>query len=101
MTRTSWTELKAGRLRRMSMSERAAYERAYAEAQCAAEVGEAVRAGREAAGLTQRELASRVGTSQSAIARLEAGGIGATVTTLHRVAAALGLELSIQLRTSA
>lgn len=101
MARTSWTELKDKRLGRMTADERTEYERAYAEAQLAAEVGERVRAAREAAGLSQRDLAARMGTSQAAIARLEAGGVGATLTTLHRVAVALGLELSVELRPSA
>ena len=52
----------------------------------------------EAAGLSQRELASRMVTSQAAVARLEAGGVGATLTTLQRVAAALDLQLSVDLR---
>jgi transcriptional regulator with XRE-family HTH domain len=39
----------------------------------AIEVGDQVRTAREAAGLTQRELAARTGTSQAAVARLEAG----------------------------
>jgi predicted transcriptional regulator len=42
-----------------------------------------------------------MGTSQAAVARLEAGGTGATLTTLHRVASALGLELAVELRPSA
>ena len=58
----------------------------------AADVGERIRAARETAGLSQRDQAARMGTSQAAVARLEAGGVGATLTTLHRVAAALGLE---------
>ena len=64
----------------------------------ALEVGEQVRDAREAAGLTQRELASRMGTSQAAIARLEAGGVGATLTTLQKVATALNLEVAVLLR---
>lgn len=54
---TSWSELKTKRVDAMSASERAEYERAYAAAVLAAEVGERVRAAREAAGLSQRELA--------------------------------------------
>ncbi len=34
-----------------------------------------------------------MGTSQAAVDRLEAGGVGATLTTLQRVATALGLEV--------
>ncbi|MBA2575356.1 MAG: helix-turn-helix transcriptional regulator [Euzebyaceae bacterium] len=101
MARNSWQDLKGKRLRGMSATERAEHDRAYDAAQLAAEVGERVRAAREAAGLSQRELAARMGTSQAAIARLEAGGVGATLTTLQRVAAALGLELNVELRSTA
>ncbi len=40
-------------------------------------------------GWSQKELAGRVGTSQSYIARLEAGEIDPQVSTLNRLAAAL------------
>jgi transcriptional regulator with XRE-family HTH domain len=60
-----------------------------------------IRAAREAAGLSQRDLVGRMGTSQAAVAQLESGGVRATLMTLHRVAAALGLELNIDLRPSA
>lgn len=97
----NWNTLKTKRLEEMSDTERAQYERAYATAALAAEVGERVREAREAAGLSQRDLGRRMGTSQAAIDRLEAGGVGATLTTLQRVATALGLEVSIELRKSA
>ena len=77
MTRASWNEIKDRKLGRMTKAERAEYEQGYAEAKLAAEVGERVRQTREAAGISQRELASRMGTSQAAVARLEAGGVGA------------------------
>jgi HTH-type transcriptional regulator / antitoxin HipB len=101
MTRTTWTEMSEGRRKAMNEAERTEYDQAYGEARLAADVGERIRAARETAGLSQRDLAARMGTSQAAVARLEAGGVGATLTTLHRVAAALGLELSIDLRPSA
>jgi ribosome-binding protein aMBF1 (putative translation factor) len=97
----SWAELKVQRLGAMSTAERVEYDRAYAAAALAAEVGERVREAREAAGLSQRELARRMGTSQAAVDRLEAGGVGATLTTLQRVATALGLEVNVELRRSA
>jgi transcriptional regulator with XRE-family HTH domain len=54
---------------------------------------------RTQAGLTQDELATRMGTSQSTINRLERGrGSPPTVTTLQRWAAATGTQLSITLR---
>lgn len=98
---TSWQDLKTKRLDAMNETERAEYDRAYAAAKLAAEVGERVRHAREAAGISQRELARRMGTSQSAVDRLEAGGVGATLTTLQRVASALGLTVSVDLKESA
>ena len=50
---------------------------------------------RTRAGLSQEELAGRVGTSKSAIARLESGRHQPTVETLRRVAEALGTTLVI------
>ncbi len=43
-------------------------------------------------GWSQKELAMRVGTSQSYIARVEAGDIDPQVSTLRRIAAALEVE---------
>jgi transcriptional regulator with XRE-family HTH domain len=54
---------------------------------------------RARAGLTQAEVARRVGTTQSAIARLEsgAGKHSPSVATLQRYARALGFRLEIRL----
>ena len=46
-------------------------------------------------GLTQKELAGRIGTSHSAISRLESGQHRASITTLERVGEALGLRLVV------
>lgn len=43
-------------------------------------------------GWSQKELAAQLGTSQSYIARLEAGAIDPQVSTLTRLAAALGIQ---------
>jgi ribosome-binding protein aMBF1 (putative translation factor) len=94
----SWAELKAQRLDAMTTDERVKHDRAYAATALAIEVGKRVREARKAAGLSQRELARRMGTSQAAVDRLEAGGVGATLTTLQRVATALGLEVNVELR---
>ena len=55
-----------------------------------------IRHARTAAGLTQAELARRLGTSQPAIVKLERPGANPTVRTLDRVLRAAGhhLELS-------
>jgi HTH-type transcriptional regulator/antitoxin HipB len=97
MTRMTINELKRHRIDAMSAEERAAFDEAYEATRLAIDVGEKIRAAREAAGLSQRELASRMGTSQAAVARLEAGGVGATLTTLQKVAAALDLKVTVEL----
>lgn len=57
-------------------------------------------AARETAGLTQGELARRMGTSQPAVARLERGDYGGyRVGTLVKAAHALGRRLSITLES--
>lgn len=53
---------------------------------------------RRARDLSQAELASLVGTSQSAIARLESGGRPPRIDTLLRIADALDCELDVELR---
>ncbi len=49
-------------------------------------------------GLTQTEVAARMGTSQSAVARLEAGDADIRLSTLERYATALGMELRFDLK---
>ena len=100
MARTNLDDLKERRLGRMTAAELAEFDTTYAAAKLALSVGEQVRDAREAAGLSQRALASRMGTSQAAIARLEAGGVESTLTTLQRVASALDLEVEVQLLPS-
>jgi transcriptional regulator with XRE-family HTH domain len=53
---------------------------------------------RRAAGLSQTEVAARMGTSQSAVARLESGEADVRLSTLDRYVAALGQELEFRLR---
>jgi predicted transcriptional regulator len=53
---------------------------------------------RQALGLSQSEGAARMGTSQSAVARLEAGPADLRVSTLERYAAALGREIDWRVR---
>jgi transcriptional regulator with XRE-family HTH domain len=50
-------------------------------------------------GLTQEDLASRVGTKQPSIARLESGTFEPRLSFLRRVAEALGATLEVRLVT--
>jgi predicted transcriptional regulator len=55
---------------------------------------------RLALGLSQTEVAARMQTSQSAVARLESGDADIRLSTLERYAAALGQELNLSLRAT-
>ena len=55
---------------------------------------------RQRAGLTQADLAQRVGTTQSAISRLENGRVRPSLETIERLAKACGATLELRLRTS-
>ena len=54
---------------------------------------------RRSAGLSQTEVAARMGTSQSAVARLEAGDADVRASTLERYAAAIGSQITWRLRS--
>lgn len=58
---------------------------------------EAMIRARAETGVTQAELAERMGTTQSAIARLESGRVSPTVETLQKYARALGKRLKIEM----
>jgi predicted transcriptional regulator len=44
-------------------------------------------------GLTQTEVAARMGTSQAVVARIESGAVDTKLSTLERYASALGKRL--------
>ena len=58
---------------------------------------EALIRARTAARLTQEELARRLGTTRSAVARLEGGGVSPSIATLRRYAEATGTQLTVAL----
>ncbi|MHB1552782.1 MAG: helix-turn-helix domain-containing protein [Acidimicrobiales bacterium] len=89
MTRKTWDQVK--RERADSPARRRGYERAGRTIRLAMEIHEL----REKRGLSQRELAERLGTTQSAVARLEAGNVSPSLPTLDKVAEALGVELVV------
>src|SRR5262249_44786316 len=55
---------------------------------------------RRSAGLSQTEGAARLGTSQSAVARLETRGAGVRGSTLERYGAAIGSQVAGQARAA-
>lgn len=86
-TDRNWKDIKKPR----SAGAQAAYED---EARIS-EFRELVYRLRTEAGLTQAELAERMGTTQSAIARMEGGGTRPTLETLEKLAVAMGQELVV------
>jgi DNA-binding XRE family transcriptional regulator len=72
-----------------------AYAEAYREADKEISVVEALIAARVQAKLSQQELARKIGTSQSAIARLEGGRVSPTLALIERYAEATGSRLVI------
>jgi ribosome-binding protein aMBF1 (putative translation factor) len=60
-------------------------------------LAEELGARRVALGLSQTEVAARMGTSQSAVARLESGDADVRLSTLERYAAALDQRLDWRL----
>ena len=60
-------------------------------------VGVMLRQAREAAGLTQEELARRLKTKKTAISRIENHAEDIKLSTLERVASALGRRLEVKI----
>ena len=89
--RVSLAQVRATRIGRPEVA--AAYE----QARLRYELAEAIRARREELGWSQRQLAERAGMTQPGIARFEAGGTTPTLPLLERLAAALGLTLTVSL----
>ena len=87
MPAMSWKDVKKQRS--------ATAQRAYEGEARISEFRELVYHLRTEAGLTQAELAARMGTTQSAVARMEGGGVRPSLDTLERLAAAVGQELVV------
>ena len=73
------------------------FHQGYARADDEFALIEALVRARAAAKLTQAELARRLGTTQSAIARLEGGRVSPSFATLRRYAEATGTRLTVGL----
>ncbi len=95
MNRPTIDAIANRKLSDMNAAERAEYDAGREATELAFRLGDAIRGLREAAGLSQRALALRMRTSQSQVARIEAGMVAATLTTLQRAARALNVVLSV------
>ena len=73
-----------------------AYRKAHAASEGEFTLARELIAARVSAGLTQEQLAQRMGTTQSAIARLETGRRVPGVRTLERLAEATGTRLVVR-----
>jgi transcriptional regulator with XRE-family HTH domain len=67
-----------------------------------AEIGQLIYDARTKTGLTQKQLADRLGTTQSVISRLESADYeGHSLSMLRRIAEALGQKLELRLSAAA
>lgn len=80
-----------------SLMENPEFQEEYARADDEFVLIEALVRARAAAKLTQAELARRLGTTQSAVARLEGGRVSPSLATLRRYAEATGTRLRVDL----
>ena len=97
MRTTPFRQAEAEGLAAMTPDERARFDAAEAEEEARLQLAELVYAARTRAGLTQTELARRMGTQQSVISAVENGGQVPSVSTLWRIARALDLRLTIDM----
>lgn len=97
MRTTAYREVKRARDKAMSEADRAVYDEAYEHAGTALRLAELFYDTRVQSGLSQSELARRMGTSQPVIARIEGGSSTPSVDMLDRLARATGRRLEIAL----
>ena len=75
---------------------RGGVRRVYAELGPELRIIEAIAIARMKHQSTQRELATKIGVAQSALARFEAGKINPTLSILNKVTSGLGLKLMVK-----
>jgi ribosome-binding protein aMBF1 (putative translation factor) len=91
-------DLEASIARRKSRSAR--FARTFEEGYRAFKIGAMLQAEREKAGLSQVELARRIGTTKTAISRLESSSRDIRFSTVERIALALGKTVHLSLRAA-
>ena len=75
-----------------------AYKEAYGSLSTEFELAQKLLEVRVKSGMSQGELAQKMGTSQSAIARLESGSAMPSMRTLSKLALATGCEMQINFK---
>lgn len=73
------------------------FQQEYEKADAEFSLIEALVHARASAKMSQADVAKKIGTTQSAIARLEGGGVSPSLSTLRRYAEATGSRLEINL----
>ena len=76
-------------------SQNTEYRKAYEELESEFRLARSLIEARTAAGLTQEQLAERMNTTQSAVARLESGRASPSTKTLEKFARSTGTRLRI------
>ncbi|MDH6277595.1 DNA-binding XRE family transcriptional regulator [Aurantimicrobium minutum] len=92
---TEYEAVKESLLAEASPVELQAYQRARDAALVRTNIAEMIYVLRQRAGLSQAQLAQRVGTSQTVISSLESGSRMPQLTTLMKIAEALGTSFEI------
>jgi len=91
--RAQWTEVREEIAERYRADPE--YRAAWDKTQLRHTLASMVRDLRQQQGVSQQELAKRVGTSQAAVARLELGGAEPRLDTLERITHALNMRIEI------
>ncbi|WP_369722753.1 MULTISPECIES: helix-turn-helix domain-containing protein [unclassified Bradyrhizobium] len=89
--------IKAEAIHARRMKSNSAYQRAYDALESEFALVDALIRARTRAHLSQAEVASRMGTTESAVSRLESGRVKPSTRTLERYAEATGHKLRISL----
>jgi len=87
---------KIDQLIKKKIAESDDFKKEYAKENERLQVAVALMRLREAEGLTQRQLAEKVGKPQSTIARIENGNMNVSYGILNEIAAGLGKKLEIR-----
>jgi len=96
MKLSTWDDVLAAKLDSMTPEERRSYDEYDAEAEAQIRTAELVYQMRTQAGLTQAELARRIGTKQPYVSAVESGAQAPTVATLMKLAKATGNRIVVE-----